>query len=1070
MGATQRTVMSISTSMNSHQHPPREENRPLTPTFMDLLDMRSKINRALAQKSGLNPELLDSAFSTTSAYKDVSAHAQTITARSPSNNMSNNYSLFGQSTTSMHTQQDPGALSITPLHRPDPLVGSHVQKQMLNQSSQAFFSSNDGRLQSVHSKNFEIQEPKRETNTSGISAAYYASNNFQTANDTSRPPSNARVSWDTRQALPIFYTPENSPENVNSAPDPRAVGHNTGLDQSNGSRQYNNSKMYSNPSLNTPNTPYRFLNQIEYDMHKRSNLSLSQALNLIPTFDGNPERLNLFCSAIRRIINTYGSQAEQYALLAIANKLTGRAADEFSANILQYTSIEKLLSDIILQYSNIDVQEAKCKNCNNTDHVAEDCTKKKAIRLFCHYCERVGHIFKDCYKLEGDINARRVNAQIVQNSEGNSNNNNQNNRNSSNNQGSFGNRGVGNTPRNNSNNNNNGTDNRNRGNFSNNRGNPQYGYNNQGDSRRDQDYNNDRNWDNMGYLNENWQDNNERYQHIREVQSFFDRNRDVRGDKDKQLNLNKVDAKIHNIKEVNIKLAKVGHSPPVITLKSHSLANNQTDFFIDTGSYISVIKESTIDQLFAKIDRSVVLAIKGVVPGTCFTLGKVCVKADNGVCCTFHIVPDSFPIKVEGLIGWDFIDAHKTRIDAAHKRLELSNNTFIPFKHEESFHIKGRTRQIIFAEVSNINEKVGWVPLQDLGPDLLFGNFLGKNNDGHVYAEILNIGTTPVTIPVPQVNLIPCHTVAPTGDADLDEDDVDSVTSRVNILNLFSDNKVNTPIDVAVRNRHMLENPHLLKERVDKIMKLIDTSSCNAVEKFRGLSLKTDKPIRSKRHRYARAIRENILKKVDKLYEQGVIVPSNSDYSSNLWIVPKNPGPDGEQRWRLFKAHVIKQTQAKKNVGNDHHDSESESTNLDISDDKGMSDKSIVYKKGEIIAVRNSCNGFYLCKALVNIRSNERDIPIMWLSLKENSKYEYFLDYVDHIHFACILTNVRMVKVRKNEFKLNPNERSRIKAVLKESILHSKMVRELEEKKATATDGKVPQLDIDFNADITRDP
>ena len=54
---------------------------------------------------------------------------------------------------------------------------------------------------------------------------------------------------------------------------------------------------------------------------------------------------------------TYGSLAEPYILLAIANKLTGRTEEGFSATVLQYDSTEKLLSDIILQYSNIGLAD-----------------------------------------------------------------------------------------------------------------------------------------------------------------------------------------------------------------------------------------------------------------------------------------------------------------------------------------------------------------------------------------------------------------------------------------------------------------------------------------------------------------------------------------------------------------------------------------------------------------------------------------------------------------------------------------------------------------------------------------
>ena len=84
---------------------------------------------------------------------------------------------------------------------------------------------------------------------------------------------------------------------------------------------------------------------------------LDQTLRLIPTFDGNPDKLPLFASVVRNIIANFGPSCEIYIMYELATKLVGRAADSYAARLMQYTSVEELLNDLTLQYSNILIAE-----------------------------------------------------------------------------------------------------------------------------------------------------------------------------------------------------------------------------------------------------------------------------------------------------------------------------------------------------------------------------------------------------------------------------------------------------------------------------------------------------------------------------------------------------------------------------------------------------------------------------------------------------------------------------------------------------------------------------------------
>lgn len=88
-----------------------------------------------------------------------------------------------------------------------------------------------------------------------------------------------------------------------------------------------------------------------------SRMSFTQAVNLIPVFSGSPDDLNLFCSSVRRIRDSFGAHLESFLIMALANKLSGKAADGYRSRLTSYVSIESLLSDLTMQYGNIGIAD-----------------------------------------------------------------------------------------------------------------------------------------------------------------------------------------------------------------------------------------------------------------------------------------------------------------------------------------------------------------------------------------------------------------------------------------------------------------------------------------------------------------------------------------------------------------------------------------------------------------------------------------------------------------------------------------------------------------------------------------
>ncbi|CAB0035843.1 unnamed protein product, partial [Trichogramma brassicae] len=101
----------------------------------------------------------------------------------------------------------------------------------------------------------------------------------------------------------------------------------------------------------------------------------------------------------------------------------------------------------------------------------------------------------------------------------------------------------------------------------------------------------------------------------------------------------------------------------------------------------------------------------GIAEGEYVTLGRVTVDL-NGSPIILHVIPNSVPIDVSGLIGWDVIEKYNGIVNAAERTLILNDDIF-PFIGEDKIELPPRSRKIIKTHALN-DERVGLVPLQHL--------------------------------------------------------------------------------------------------------------------------------------------------------------------------------------------------------------------------------------------------------------------------------------------------------------------------------------------------------------------
>jgi hypothetical protein len=76
---------------------------------------------------------------------------------------------------------------------------------------------------------------------------------------------------------------------------------------------------------------------------------------------------------------------------------------------------------------------------------------------------------------------------------------------------------------------------------------------------------------------------------------------------------------------------------------------------------------------------------------------------------------------------------------------------------------------IIYACTNDKNIDAGWVPLKDMDPKILCGNFIAINHDGKVYEECINTSDESVTITAPIIELLQFETTITQDTVDREE-------------------------------------------------------------------------------------------------------------------------------------------------------------------------------------------------------------------------------------------------------------------------------------------------------------
>ena len=206
----------------------------------------------------------------------------------------------------------------------------------------------------------------------------------------------------------------------------------------------------------------------------------------------------------------------------------------------------------------------------------------------------------------------------------------------------------------------------------------------------------------------------------------------------------------NNIITKKVMFANSKRIPPIVSLRSPNLISGKADFFIDTGSQVSLIKSSAlISSTF--INKNSIIRICSITNDFQYTKGEIKILLED-LPCNLHIIDDVFSMDTPGLIGLDILEKYNGNIDIAKMQLQLGPY-FIPFREKEKFIIQANSKQIIYAQVLNQDIEEGFLPEQNIHPDLLLGEALVRNQNGKALVMCINSSDHDIKIDAPVVEL-----------------------------------------------------------------------------------------------------------------------------------------------------------------------------------------------------------------------------------------------------------------------------------------------------------------------------
>ncbi|KAL7297458.1 hypothetical protein TKK_0009828 [Trichogramma kaykai] len=141
--------------------------------------------------------------------------------------------------------------------------------------------------------------------------------------------------------------------------------------------------------------------------------------------------------------------------------------------------------------------------------------------------------------------------------------------------------------------------------------------------------------------------------------------------------------------------------PLVISVRCHQLKLISAEFLIDTSSDLNLLRISSL-RTEIRINRSRIFSLSSISDGVVKTLGRVTISIGNTP-CIMDLVPESFPIKWDEILGMKFLLAQRATLSFNYNELILNGVELsrIPSIEYATYFLPARTKTLVSIKISN---------------------------------------------------------------------------------------------------------------------------------------------------------------------------------------------------------------------------------------------------------------------------------------------------------------------------------------------------------------------------------
>lgn len=323
---------------------------------------------------------------------------------------------------------------------------------------------------------------------------------------------------------------------------------------------------------------------------------------------------------------------------------------------------------------------------------------------------------------------------------------------------------------------------------------------------------------------------------------------------------------------------------------------------LDTGADISFIKDNV--DLDYEINSSNTISLKGLdanpleiikTKGTAALLFQFnpSLTSNSEFSHNFHIVKNcQTNLKYDGILGNDFLVKNNFIIDYSKESIKNKiESTYMFFENKfNRLYLQPRSECLAKISVSDLNNlKTGYIEKFKLFEGIYVSDTMTTvDENGQAYVSIINTTNLhqrfkmndPKTLhPIPQYMM------------------------KLNLTSTQNPNRIN-------HIKQILRTDHLNEEEKQSLFKLCedfsdifqlesDYLSCTSTYEHTIPTFKDSQPIHTKSYRYPEVHKHEVNDQIQKLLKTNIIQPSQSPWSSPLWVVPKKLDASGKIKWRV---------------------------------------------------------------------------------------------------------------------------------------------------------------------------